>query len=189
VSKIVQLSNSDLDQIVRTELSLHPKLELTDIYKLIYQACFGPAHILKDIRFVSHGIFSELSYMSQDYHPLVQDIGNQRGFWRLSLSCLQAFDPVEVKSLCDDLAEVMTLSAEWGADQTQMPRLWQSLTPAIRELFPADKEQWVQVNELACNNHLPSHSALFTCSYRPHYRLIHPQASGKLNDLLHKFGV
>lgn len=178
------LSYRDLAQIVQTELELHPRLELNDLYKLIFQASFGPGHLLENPTLVSENIYREVCAMQDDFWPYLQDIGNGIGFFRFSLSWFRALQPDALKLKCDLLAELMIKSAPLAESGCSITELWPSLTPMLIELFPATPQAWEAVNTLAAKGQFPSHSESYRKNYHPHYRLLHLSCSDKIPQLL-----
>jgi len=84
----------DIKQVISLELNQHPELKLIDIYKLVFQAYLGPAHLLADTNESAKKIMTEILLHPEPYKPLKQDIGSQNGFFpfkfRLSGPCFTA---------------------------------------------------------------------------------------------------
>jgi hypothetical protein len=169
---------------IEEELVQHPYLEPVDLYKLCFQAWFGPAHMVTDKAVVTASIIEETMSMRAGYHPLIQDIGNKEGFWRFSLSCFADLDTDTLPKKAEILAEIMLLSAPMGRSDMTIAQLWPIIFPLVRELFPANHEAWEHVNALAAKELLPHHSERYIKEYNPHYRVIHPNLSNKLPELL-----
>lgn len=176
----VILTNKDIICAAEQELEHHPDLEPVDLYKLCYQAWFGPAHITSDQDLVSASIITEVQNMEYDYYPLWQDIGNKSGFSRLSLSWLNKLDSDSCAIKAGALAKLMLLSAPLGRKDLSMKHLWHTVAPLFMELLPADPQAWEEVNTIAANEQMPHHSKRYTSLYHPHYRVIHPS----INDLI-----
>jgi len=180
----VVLNTKDILYAVEEELRQHPYLEPVDLYKLCYQAWFGPAHIVTDKTAVIASITAEIMSIQSVYHPFIQDIGNKEGFWRFSLGCFADLDAQTLSTKADILAEIMLLSAPMGRSDMSIAQLWPIVFPLVRELFPSNPEAWKQVNALAAKELLPHHSERYIKEYDPHYRVIHPNLSNKLPELL-----
>jgi hypothetical protein len=84
--KANKLSTEEVRQLILSELALHPECEHVDLYKLLYQALFGPFHLIRDLGQLKLSISSELWQMSSPYEPHYQQIGQI--YTRLSLSAL-----------------------------------------------------------------------------------------------------
>jgi len=173
------LTNADLRQIIQSELSLHPRLTLIDVYKLIFQALSGPAHIIRNKELVADSIYLEVLGMTDAYLPEYQDIGNGIGYVRLSLGCLlPAKEQGEeiLRQLSMLLAECMMQSCSDKLIVVSPAEQWELLSPLVKSMVTASTDEWKQVNLIAAKEQIPSHSPLFKQSYQPHYRLIHPSA-------------
>jgi len=173
------LTNADLRQIIQSELSLHPRLTLIDVYKLIFQALSGPAHIIRNKELVADSIYLEVLGMTDAYLPEYQDIGNGIGYMRLSLGCLlPAKEQGEeiLRQLAMLLAECMMQSCSDKLIVVSPAEQWELLSPLVKSMVTASTDEWKQVNLIAAKEQIPSHSPLFKQSYQPHYRLIHPSA-------------
>ncbi len=179
-----RLSQKDLLLVMQTELELHPKLELCDLYKLVYQACFGPGHLLDDPAAVAQRIFAEVNAMQGEFHPLLQDIGNGIGFHRFSLSHFKGLDPNSLKSKCELLAELMLSSSDMAQYERSISDLWPALKPMIADMYPATPVAWQEVNAMAAKALLPHHSEIYRQNYHPHYRLLHLCCSDKIPQLM-----
>jgi hypothetical protein len=181
------LSAKDTAAIVETELTLHPNLELIDIYKLIYQAFYGPAHIVQNVPTVVASIYSEVMDMKDSYFPLYQDIGNKQGFWRLSLGWLlpdKLQGETALRAKAETLAELMLLSIPEIPHQMSIAERWNLESIIIKELFTTSETAWQEVNAMVLAGQIPSHSLVYKQAYNPHYRLIHPCVSDKLLQLM-----
>ncbi len=158
--------------MLELELSLHPRLEPVDLYKMLYQALYGPFHILRDPEHLKMSIESEIQTMQQAYQPDFQELGPV--YSRLSLSMIKHDQDAEMNSLriaC--LADWILDSCRKVEDVTQdFLRNWNGHKSLFREKLPASDELWLKAEQLANQGILPSHSELFHAHYHPHYRLI-----------------
>ncbi|PKN73190.1 MAG: hypothetical protein CVU50_04110 [Candidatus Cloacimonetes bacterium HGW-Cloacimonetes-3] len=173
----------NIEQIIINELALHPSCKLIDIYKLLFQAYFGPSHILKDKMTVAASIKTETLTMQHTYKPLFQDIGNGVGFCRISLGNLRPAaisNPLAFKQQCDALADLMQLSCLESDPPYTINELWHNYQKTILDICPANKEEWEEVSALAKNTTIPSHSDIFSTVYQPHYRIIDIQLIDKI---------
>ncbi len=161
-----------IERIIIDELSLHPSCKLVDIYKLLFQAFYGPSHAISDIISVSLGISTEYAAMSKQYKPLIQDIGMGNGYCRISLSILDKLNPASLLRYCEQMAELMQQSCITEPATGSMKTLWLNYKKTILDIFPASHEEWLEVCGLAENNTIPSHSIVFKEAYDPHYRVI-----------------
>lgn len=181
------LSIEDLESVVQTELQLHPLLEPIDIYKIVFQALCGPSHIIQDIVQVTKSISDELSAQSHPYLPLCQDIGNGKGYARISLNCLlNSKNSNNSEELADTLARWMLASCDpidYG--DFNIRNHWLKNRTVYRKWLPATDELWEIVDAHAMNGTLPSHSDTFRNAYHPHYRLVRLD----LTDFRHYYNI
>jgi hypothetical protein len=79
--KIYPINSIEIIKLIDDEIDLHPKLEPVDLYKVLYQALYGPFHIVRDFKQLVTSIRSELWMMNSVYLPyfkrLVPVIQNQ----------------------------------------------------------------------------------------------------------------
>jgi hypothetical protein len=181
------LSDADLLAAIHAELETHPLLELVDIYKLMLQACYGPSHIIRDKAQVAESIYNEALNMKDTYLPMYQDIGNDKGYCRISLS---VFIPAlqvskdQLREKCNILADIMLLSCDDYQDFSSLAKRWMALATPISKFLSATPEQWQQVNEMAEKGQVPSHSLRFANAYHPHYRVLKPSVSKLIDEFV-----
>ncbi|MEN6445405.1 MAG: hypothetical protein ABFC98_05100 [Candidatus Cloacimonas sp.] len=173
------ISAADIKQIIKRELVFHPELQLIDIYKLVFQAYLGPAHIISDTDEAAKNILTEMLLHSEPYQPLKQDIGNGKGFFRLSLDCLvlkgdvsdrRIFSEIYRKSFL--LAEMMQESVTEDINFINITEKWLAVTPIIKELIDFDLADWKAVNNMAESKQIPRHSNHYRTLYNPKYRVL-----------------
>lgn len=170
--KICEINDSAVMEIVAHEQQIHPMLEPTDIFKLLYQALYGPFHIVRDFKQLCNGISKELWLMKHDYLPLFQQVGNC--YTRISLSAIKRDADTELTN-----ARVECLG-RWILDSCVLYEdvrddfcvRWNKWKEILRTALPDKAEAWARADEIAEMGSLPSHSQLFHEHYHPHYRLV-----------------
>lgn len=169
---MIKLNTEDVIRFTTLEIKLHPHLEPVDIYKLLYQALYGPFHIVKDIKQLSLAIDSELWQMQSIYKPNIQKIGPL--YSRLSLSIIkQDNDPEMRQNRIKCMAEWILDSCDTIDDVRQdFKHNWFKFRDILIHLLPASKGAWHYADQLVEEGLLPSHSETFHKHYQPHYRLI-----------------
>ena len=175
------ITEQNLKAIFQEEILEHPDLALIDIYKLFYQAHLGPAHIVKDKEAVIESIITEYrGIKGRHYCPPIQDIGDNEGFWRISLSVL-APAAKSGKNLfhkkCELLAELILLSCFDPEPQISIGEIWLKHQKMLQRFFPERASEWNYVNQLAEKGEIPSHSDQYRKAYNPHYRVVNPNVS------------
>ena len=63
----INLNAIDIKQVICLELNQHTELKLIDIYKLVFQAYLGPAHLLTDINESAKKIMTEILLHPEPY--------------------------------------------------------------------------------------------------------------------------
>ena len=181
----------DIKQVISLELNQHPELKLIDIYKLVFQAYLGPAHLLADTNESAKKIMTEILLHPEPYRPLKQDIGSQNGFFRLSLDCLvpvlqlkkeKAISELYRKSFL--LAELMQESVLDFTYNLDITKLWKETIPVIQQLIVFDLNEWQQVNAIAESKAIPRHSQQYKTLYNPKYRVLKYQFYDNIDKLL-----
>ena len=181
----------DIKQVISLELNQHPELKLIDIYKLVFQAYLGPAHLLADTNESAKKIMTEILLHPEPYRPLKQDIGSQNGFFRLSLDCLvpvlqlkkeKAISELYRKSFL--LAELMQESVLDFTYNLDITKLWKETIPVIQHLIVFDLNEWQQVNAIAESKAIPRHSQQYKTLYNPKYRVLKYQFYDDIEKLL-----
>jgi len=156
-----------LDTALKLEIKLHPGLNLIDIYKLFYQALFGPNHIIRDHSHVCATIQQEMKQMQGLYHPIWQELGN---FSRISLSALQRLDG-DTSTSAMKLTDWMLASLS-EVDESAFPSLWLDLKGMISRTITFSDQHWNEVCHIVNSGAIPSHSGHYKSLYHPHYRLV-----------------
>ncbi|MBP8705356.1 MAG: hypothetical protein KBI19_05130 [Candidatus Cloacimonas sp.] len=181
----------DIKQVISLELNQHPELKLIDIYKLVFQAYLGPAHLLADTNESAKKIMTEILLHPEPYKPLKQDIGSQNGFFRLSLDCLvpvlqlkkeKAISELYRKSFL--LAELMQESVLDFTYNLDITKLWKETIPVVQQLIVFDINEWQQVNAIAESKAIPRHSQQYKTLYNPKYRVLKYQFYDNIEKLL-----
>jgi hypothetical protein len=167
-----KLNHDHVTQIASLELKLHPQLEPVDMYKLLYQALYGPFHIVKDIKQLCISIDLELWQIESSYKPDFQELGPL--YSRLSLSLIkQDKNPTMRQRRITSMAEWILDSCDIIGDvRDDFRRQWLDYREIFQQLLPASTEAWLKADRLVEDGLLPSHSETFHKHYQPHYRLI-----------------
>jgi hypothetical protein len=159
----------DILKIAQTEHRLHPKSELTDYYKLFFQAYYGQGHFIPDFNKAESYLINEIKEMRGPYQPLLQDISNKRGLFRVSLSVIS-------KKLLhqDDFWKLFIRGSKNAAKLDDWPDIWSYVFRLIDFDISYSKNQ-VRIKELvkiSKSRKLISHSEVFRLTYQPHYRVM-----------------
>lgn len=174
----------EIKRIVSQEITIHPFLEPVDIYKLLYQAFYGPFHIVRDFKQLCLGISSEVWRIRKPYLPLYQDIGSC--YTRISLSTIKRdSDADKLNERIESLGKWILASCVLFEDVRQDFReRWMFYRKLIEQALPARDEDWKIADNMAETGDLPSHSKLFHEHYDPHYRLVDMSLNHYKDDFL-----
>jgi len=202
LTRRIALNASDLNAIMDLEARLHPQGNLIDAYKLLCQSYYGPSHMGKDLAVIQISLEQELSKTRKLYQPLLQDIGNRKGFYRISLDLIALFpalgeDPIPVSSLPKKLVKqvpnedqvarvaqmILDSCLEMEIDVRSWKATWRRLWPRIEARYKpsADLVKEVQAHVLEAS--IPHHSSLFRNGYQPHYRILHHKVLKQAFDI------
>lgn len=170
--KKCELTTEQICDLIKSELCVHPLLEPVDLYKLLYQAMYGPSHIVRDLGQVSLNISSELGQMTTPYEPLYQNIGAR--YTRISLSVLRLGNIIPDRQLKIEALSrwILASCSEYAEVSSDFLSCWNSHLSTMQSLLSASPEAWDKASALAEAGKIPSHSELFHRHYDPHYRLV-----------------
>lgn len=188
----LNFSPDELREILRTELELCPEARMTDLYKLLYQAYYGPTHMDPDPLKIARNLRQELRSITFHTGQPYQDIGCGRGFFRINLIALienkpipfnqfSSFSDYEHKLFCAVPATklktltdaILASRIEAVLDQAKWRQSWQQALPVVLEFITPLPEESAFVESLLASGDLPSHSNIYKELYAPHYRIIH----------------
>ncbi len=182
--KANKISTEEVQQLVLSELAVHPECEPVDIYKLLYQALFGPFHLIRDLGQLKLRISSELWQMNRSYEPHYQQIGQI--YTRLSLSALYVDTNLSDRdSKIECLAHWVLASAHAYDDNPQdFFGCWSQHQSLLQELIPGDPQTWDELSSAAQRGLIYSHSKRFHEHYDPHYRLVRMDLTEHFNRFM-----
>lgn len=167
-----KLNSEQISIIVHSELSVHPFCEPVDIYKLLYQALYGPAHMVRDLEQICSGITAEFQAMKHVYQPYMQLIGSI--YVRISLSMLPSEADLKLPMpRVNYLAKWMLDSCPKQKDkENDFIEIWGKYLPLLQSMLKGTAQAWKETTALVAESRIPSHSKLYHQHYDPHYRLV-----------------
>jgi hypothetical protein len=160
-------------QLIREEYDLHPAAELVDHYKLFFQACCGPGHLIDDRSEALGCLRAELLQDLDNEEPLIRDISMwDNDYCRVDLKVVKngMMSEKEFFSLFLD-----SVSSKILPDR--FPEYWPLIESKIKELdifgpaFITERKTLSAILGEKKDYH-PRHSERFRREYNPHYRLI-----------------
>lgn len=162
----------DLEELIRWHQKLRPKLEVADVYKMLYQSVFGIQHILHDK--AKQYLEKELSTLDMSKLPdetLIENISVDNVMVRINLR------PFKMQGLSSDklFSAMITSAKETRRTQKAFLNLWnqfKSLVEAGRLNF--DRSSLKDFDEKVKKENYPPchHSERYRRSYSPAYRVV-----------------
>ena len=164
------MSNNEIVDVLKKHLKMYPLMQEQDIYKLVHQSFFGPAHYISDVAWANKYIKTETEE-TDNKEPEILYIGG--GYYRYQLMK----DEQYLNTLCDAFIESANNIVENKDGFRELLMLAYRHIPdkEIKEKFKA------LINELA-NFDYPaiSHSLIYRQNYHPHYRIVHEKYKDKI---------
>lgn len=166
-------NEAEIKKAIQTELTLHSKATLLDLYKNFFQGRYGPGHIISSVEGASDYLKKELQEASKFDTVLWQPVGYEEKYYRINLSLVR-----DGKIDFQDLLKAFTENA----DTLKLPSIvewekeWNSILGIIEEMnlnlpgFEKDKQQIAE--NIKKGIVIGHHSVMFEEHYNPHYRLV-----------------
>jgi hypothetical protein len=159
--------------MINEELSLHPKTQLLDVFKLCYQSVFGPAHIISDPKSAKEYLKKELSETEIFAPEIYQNLSCYNDYYRVNLLLVKNgsinFDIFFDLFMASAVPEKKYTWTDWE-------RIWAAVDIYLDEKnisFSNEKADREMINEIMEKQiKLFSHSEYYHKKYKPHYRLM-----------------
>lgn len=153
----------ELVSILNAHHNLYPKMQFDDVYKLIYQHCYGPKHMCMSYEDIYNSIKEE-SLQSLSTESEILDIGN--GFIRVSI----CKDEESVKRIAD----LFFKSIQFSNEEISFEKVLISFKKDICDIFNFDEVDFTSKLNSYREQGFPiiSHSDIYKENYDPHYRVI-----------------
>ena len=166
---------SRLRRVLTTESSIRPDATVQDMYKLMFQSCMGPGHLIADPERFRRDLISELESTPPDpLIPLVENITVKSPVARINLAAMRDREiPVEpVAEHCLGFnRQFEPLPVQWFLLILNNLAEWLAEMPC--HLPADDSRRFLQMLPQTVPGPV-HHSSRYRQLYRPHYRLIHP---------------
>ena len=158
--------------LIRQHVQRYPAMRVQDVYKLLFQGEFGVGHLLGDEHHVQMYLEDELAHLepAAQGEELVESVSPDGGMVRVNLR------PFMQRGLSpDSLVRAMMISAAGTAQDTaRFVARWDVFLDLTgRGMFPFGKSELQEWSARVRERPLPvvHHSAEYTESYRPAYRV------------------
>jgi hypothetical protein len=158
---------------VRNQLILYPESRLQDLYKNFFQDRFGPGHLIPDTAMAGEYLRSELASYSQSDNPLLEPIGWEGNFYRVSADVIKR-ELIPYSVYLNAFVESANTTPEVSPEEWE--KEWDKILSVIEQMhlnlpdYEADKAHIQQL--IRSGKYAVHHSKAFEEAYRPHYRII-----------------
>ena len=156
----------------------YPSMRAVDVYKLLYQACMGPAHAITNCVNTNTWLMQE--WDSVDGNPeeeLYEDLSLHYPVFRLNLRPAKAKN-IEPSKISDSF---FVLSNKFPKRLELLASVWESVSEKIKRggLALPDSDEIDQFNDFITEKQYPAmhHSREYSETYRPAYRLVDEKIS------------
>jgi len=161
-----------LKDIIITQLNMYPKMEIYDLFKIVYQAAMGNKHLLKgESKAYKYLEYEFKNIDASNSEPLYEDISPEREFVRVNLRSYKAkgWD-------IDDLFEIMLKTANYYDESIK------KLDDYCKYLLEFQKQGCIPFSKnslkniilkMKDNQYAPfHHSKEYKKNYNPAYRVV-----------------
>jgi len=158
---------------VKEQLEWFPGSRLQDLYKNFFQDRFGPGHLIPDSAAAGNYIRRELDSYTEKYLPLIEYIGWENNFCRVSTDVLKlGYVPYQVylESLLESANEtIMPPMEDWNDEWNKILAIIERMNLNLPD-YEQDKEKIQTL--INSGKYMMHHSEAFSEIYDPHYRII-----------------
>jgi len=159
--------------LVSQHIEMYPQMRVTDVYKLLYQACMGAEHAIISPETAEDWLMKEWSSISANPdEELYEDLALHHPIFRMNLR------PAKAKNISPSkiLDAFVKVGNEFPKNQEVLASVWEIVSRKIRagkiSLLDADKID--EFDKLVHENDYPAmhHSKEYAEAYKPTYRLV-----------------
>ncbi|MDR2806126.1 MAG: hypothetical protein LBB85_10935 [Dysgonamonadaceae bacterium] len=158
---------------VRNQLNLYPESRLQDLYKNFFQDRFGPGHLIPDTAMAGEYLRSEWASCSTAGNPLLERIGWEGNFYRVSVEVIQRGlvpYPVYLEAFVESANTTPEPSLEaWQEEWNRILFVIERMNLNLPD-YETDKAHIRKLIE--SGKYAVHHSPAFENAYHPHYRII-----------------
>ncbi|MCB5246050.1 MAG: hypothetical protein WC179_05890 [Candidatus Cloacimonadaceae bacterium] len=186
-------SLDDIRNIIQEELRLHPRSHYIDVYKLLYQAFYGPSHLEPKREVIIQNLHKELNSMTWKTDIPYQDIGAGKGFFRSNLFSLINFSDFDQNQDSMFISEkissqhlkvreekiriltdcILQSYIEDSINWNDWINKWENCVPLVKSIVSPSPEEELYLEYSLAKQVMPTHSEEYRQLYDPHYRVIH----------------
>jgi hypothetical protein len=167
------IENCKVETAVRKQLEQFSESRLPDLYKNFFQDRFGPGHLIPDSTMAGNYLREELASYSGEYLPLVEEIGWEGNFVRVSTDVVKnGMLPYSV--YLDAFIESANTTPETPVENWQEE--WYKILTVIEKMnlnLPDYETDKIRIQDLIdSGEYALHHSEAFEKAYKPHYRIL-----------------
>ena len=159
--------------LVTQHLERYPEMRITDVYKLVYQACMGPSHAITNCANVNTWLMQEWdSIVANPDEEIYEDLSLHYPLFRVNLRPAKAKN-IEPSKISDSF---FNLANEFPKKPEVLVSIWGIVTQKIKagKIVLPDSDDIDKFNEFIIAKEYPAmhHSEEYAKAYRPAYRLV-----------------
>lgn len=163
---------SGLKNLINSHFQLYPKMQIQDLYKLIYQSVMGPKHILQNEEIAFYYLKNEMENCIGNEKNLFVNIGLKNNLVRVNLNIF--------RKQIDDIEKLFSVMQK-TAENIQSEKIQLKIVlEEIKILFKKNNlklfqpSNWINFIEKLERKNFPhiSHSEVYKKNYFPSYRVI-----------------
>ena len=151
----------------------YPSMRAADVYKLLYQACMGPAHAITNCVNTNTWLMQEWDSVDGNAEEeLYEDLSLHYSVFRLNLRPAKAKN-IEPSKISDSF---FVLSNEFPKRPEVLVSVWEIVSEKIKagKIALLDSDEIDDLNHFILEKQYPAmhHSKEYSEAYRPAYRLV-----------------
>lgn len=167
-----QNSETTIEDLIKNQLALYPKMEARDLYKFLHQAAMGSEHAVRDTNAVKVWMAKEVTGLDTTItNELIEPLSPDGSLVRVNLRpFIKAGDnPDELLK-----AFITTANKYSGSKETLVQYLASAKEMIRRKQIPVDESIFTSLTDELAKNGFPAihHSLIYEKLYKPAYRVI-----------------
>lgn len=157
---------------LNAEYKLHPKMNIQDVYKFLFQSEFGPSHILTNPVAAKEYLLLEAQTKSENKNlPLLEFCSPDKSLLRINLQ------PFKEKNLSLDTLFIclQETAGVIKGNETHFKETWKQVGELVAEFsIPFTNDSYQDFTKLMQEKNYPAvhHSQDYTTEYHPSYRVV-----------------
>lgn len=164
------------EMILRDQIQRYPKMQVQDVYKLVYEATMGNKHLPSDTNVARQSLYAEMnSIEASSSEPMMEVISPDSEIVRLNLRPYKA-----ARGNVEDLAQTMMVgSRAWHQPEVRLEQWWKEIEElGYRQQIPFDPDSLRSFYNTMKEWRFPAvhHSEVYAKTYKPAYRVIPQKA-------------